>query len=218
MQKLLETLKEFGVEIPENKQAEVKKALSEHYKNVAEHDKAVKKLEADRDAWKEKAKTAETILKSFEGIDPAKIQGELDTWKKKAEEAEENAKKQIYERDFADALKVELESVKFTSDAAKRDVMAQIKAAELKLKDGKILGLSDLLDQIREKDASAFVDEEQEHLEAGQARFTQPNKPGSTKPGTKVSMAELMRMKNEKLNLTQDGIAGYNTIQALFYN
>ena len=74
MQKLIETLKSFGIEIPADKQADVKKALSEHYKNAAEHNKAISKLEADRDAWKEKAESAEETLKGFEGIDPAQVQ------------------------------------------------------------------------------------------------------------------------------------------------
>lgn len=175
MQKLIETLKSFGIEIPADKQADVKKALSEHYKNTAEHNKAISKLEADRDAWKEKAENAEETLKGFEGIDPAQVQTELATWKKKAEDAEKDRDAKLYERDFADALKTELEGVKFTSEAAKKSVMADIKEAGLKLKDGKILGLNDLISQMKEKDASAFVDEKQEQLEAGRAKpFTGP--------------------------------------------
>lgn len=183
MQKLIETLKSFGIEIPADKQSDVKKALSEHYKNIAEHNKAVSKLETDRDTWKEKAETAEETLKGFEGIDPAQVQTELATWKKKAEDAEENAKKQLYERDFADALKSELENVKFTSEAAKKAVMADIKEAGLKLKDGKILGLNDLINQMKEKDASAFVDEAQEQAKQNAASFTTPRGP-QTPPGT----------------------------------
>ena len=178
MQKLIETLKSFGIEIPADKQADVKKALSEHYKNIAEHNKAISKLEADRDAWKEKAESAEETLKGFEGIDPAQVQSQLAEYKKKAEDAEKDRDAKLYERDFADALKTELEGVKFTSEAAKKSVMADIKEAGLKLKDGKILGLNDLISQMKEKDASAFVDEKQEQLEAGRAKpFTGPLNP-----------------------------------------
>jgi len=178
MQKLIETLKSFGIEIPADKQADVKKALSEHYKNTAEHNKAISKLEADLDAWKEKAESAEETLKGFEGIDPAQVQSQLADYKKKAEDAEKDRDAKLYERDFADALKTELEDVKFTSEAAKKSVMADIKEAGLKLKDGKILGLNDLISQMKEKDASAFVDEKQEQLEAGRAKpFTGPLNP-----------------------------------------
>lgn len=199
MQKLIETLKTFGVEIPTDKQTEVKKALSDHYKNIAEYNKAISKLETDRDKWKTQAETAEETLKSFDGIDPTQIQNELATWKKKAEDAEKNAQEQLYERDFADALKTELESVKFTSEAAKRDVMSQIKAAELRLKDGKILGLSDLIGQIKKSDASAFVDEHQEQLEAGKARFTQPQKPGSGAMTGRQKLSEMTLDERIKL-------------------
>lgn len=193
MQKLIETLESFGVTIPDDKKAEIKSALSEHYKNVSEVNKTLAKIEADRDKWKAQAEEATKTLETFEGIDPKKIKGELEGWKKKAAEAETNAQKRIYERDFADALKTEMEAYKFTSEAARRDVMGQIKAAELKLKDGKILGLSDLVNQIKEADASAFVDEDQRKLEEGKARFTQKNT--SKHPGT-MSRNDILAIKD----------------------
>lgn len=174
MQKLIETLKSFGIEIPADKQADVKKALSEHYKNAAEHNKALSKLETERDNWKEKAETAEETLKKFDGVDLETMQTELDTWKKKAEAAENDYKQKIYDRDFSDALKTEMESIKFSSEAAKKAVLAEIKESGLKLKDGKILGLSDLIGQIKERDASAFIDEQQQKAQQQAARFTTP--------------------------------------------
>ena len=152
----------------------MKKVLSEHYKNAAEYNKTISKLETERDTWKEKAETAENTLKGFEGVDLETMQRELADWKQKATEAEKNAQAQLYERDFNDALKAELENVKFSSEAAKRAIMAEVKEAGLKLKDGKILGLNDLISQMKEKDASAFVDEEQQKAQQNAARFTQP--------------------------------------------
>lgn len=195
MQNIIEICKEFGLEIPPDKQAEFNKKVSENYLTKAEHEKKIGKVETDRDNWKEKAETAEETLKSFDGIDPAQIQTELATWKKKAEDAESNAQKQIYERDFSDALKAELEVYKFSSEAAKRDVMSQIKAAELKLKDGKILGLSDLIGQIKEKDASAFVDETQQQANQNRARFTSPISTGGT-GGKTMTKKEIMDIKD----------------------
>lgn len=199
MQNIIEICKEFGLEIPADKQSEFTKKVAENYLTKAEHEKKIGKLETDRDTWKEKAETAETTLKGFEGVDLETMKRDLADWQKKAEEAEKNAQAQIYERDFSDALKAELESVKFSSEAAKRDVMSQIKAAELKLKDGKILGLSDLIEQIKKTDASAFVDEAQERLEQNKARFTQPAKPGS---GAKTGRQKLAAMTlDERMKL-----------------
>lgn len=194
MQKLIETLKSFGIEIPEDKLAEVKKALSEHYKNAGEVSKTLAKVEGERDAWKDRAETAENTLKSFEGIDPESIKGELATWKQKAADAEKEYNDKIYERDFADALKTALEDVKFSSASAKKAVMADIKGAGLKLKDGKILGLNDLLEQMKKDDASAFVDEDQEQAERDQARFT-TSISKNTPPG-KLTKADIMNIKD----------------------
>lgn len=194
MQKLIETLKSFGIEIPEDKQADVKKALSEHYKNAGEVAKTLTKVEGERDAWKDRAETAENTLKSFEGIDPESIKGELATWKQKAADAEKEYNDKIYERDFADALKTALEDVKFSSASAKKAVMADIKGAGLKLKDGKILGLNDLLEQMKKDDASAFVDDDQEQAEQSQARFT-TSISKNTPPG-KLTKADIMNIKD----------------------
>ena len=194
MQKLIETLKSFGIEIPEDKQADVKKALSEHYKNAGEVAKTLTKVEGERDAWKERAETAENTLKSFEGIDPESIKGELATWKQKAADAEKEYNDKIYERDFADALKTALEDVKFSSASAKKAVMADIKGAGLKLKDGKILGLNDLLEQMKKDDASAFVDDDEEQAEQNQARFT-TSISKNTPPG-KLTKADIMNIKD----------------------
>src|SRR5699024_12071682 len=118
--------------------------------------------------------TIEEKLKKFNGVDLETMQKELNTWKQKAETEEKDYEQKIYERDFSDALKTELESVKFSSEAAKRAIMAEIKESGLKLKDGKILGLNDLISQMKEKDASAFIDEEQQKAQQNAARFTQP--------------------------------------------
>lgn len=204
MQNIEAILKELGIEVPEDKKADLTKKVSENYVTKAEHDKKISRAESDRDTWKEKAETAEETLKGFEGIDPAQVQTELATWKKKAEDAEKDRDAKLYERDFADALKAELDGVKFTSEAAKKAVMADIREAGLKLKDGKILGLNDLIAQMKEKDASAFVDEEQEeaqrkaaHLGPVTAPRSQGGAPGGPKDFKSMSLDERTKLKAE---------------------
>lgn len=174
MKNVIEILKALGIEVPEDKTAELNKAVSENYKTIAEFDKKIGKIEGERDDLQSQLATAQDTLKGFEGIDPAAIQQQLADYKKKAEDAERDYTEKLEKRDFDDALKAELETVKFSSEAAKKAVMAEITEAGLKLKDGKIMGLSDLLSQIKERDASAFVDEEEEEQEQNKARFTTP--------------------------------------------
>lgn len=181
--------------------------MAENGKDLKKLQKENDNLSADRDTWKEKAEAAETTLKGFEGVDLETMQKELSDWKQKATEAEKSAQAQLYERDFADALKTEFEGIKFSSEAAKRAIMAEVKEAGLKLKDGKILGLNDLLFQMKEKDSSAFVDDAQQQAQQNMARFTAPaGKSGSAGKLTKadwkgMSLDERIALKNSNPEL-----------------
>lgn len=171
--------------------------MAENGKDLKKLQKENENLTSDRDAWKEKAETAEETLKGFEGIDPTQVQKQIDDYKEKAEAAERDRDQKLYERDFADALKAELDGVKFTSEAAKKAVMADIKEAGLKLKDGKILGLNDLIAQMKKEDASAFVDEEQENAQRNAAHFGPVTAPRGqqTPPGT-MTRDDIMAIKD----------------------
>ena len=196
MQNIEAILAELGIEVPSDKKGDLTKKVSENYVTKAEHEKKIGKAETERDNWKSKAETAEETLKKFDGVDLETMQTELNNWKQKAETAAKDYEQKIYERDFSDVLKTELESVKFSSDAAKRAVMAEIKESGLKLKDGKILGLSDLIGQIKEKDASAFVDEEQEKAKQQAARFTVPGTGKSTGGANRTTIADIKAIKD----------------------
>lgn len=191
-----EDLKEQGLT-----DEQIQYVMKEYGKDVKKLQKDNETLTADRDNWKIKAETAEETLKGFDGIDPEQIQKDLKEWQKKAEDAEKDYKEKLYERDFADALGKEFESIKFSSEAAKKQIMNDVKAAGLKLHDGKILGLNDLIAQMKESDASAFVDENAGKAKAVAARFTTPKTGAGAGAGGHVSMTELMRMKNENPNL-----------------
>ncbi len=175
---------------------QIKYVFAENGKDIAAEKKRADTAEKDRDSWKNRAETAENTLKGFEGKDFDAIQKDRDEWKQKAEKAEADYKQQIYERDFSDALSTAMESYKFSSDYAKTAVMAEIKSAGLKLLDGKIIGLNDMIENIKAKDASAFVTESQEE----KAEFTTP--PGQKpKEGTKYTPEQLMKMKNQNPGL-----------------
>lgn len=191
MQNIEAILKQFGLEIPKEQAEEFRKIFHENYKTVKDYEK----LEIDRDKWKGQSETAEETLKKFDGVDLETMQTELNTWKQKAETAENDYNQKIYERDFMDALKNELESVKFSSESAKKAIMEEIKESGVKLRDGKIIGLSDVIDQIREKDASAFVDEQKQKAQQQAARFTVPGTGRSTGSAT-TTKKDIMSIKD----------------------
>ncbi len=171
------------------------KVMAQYGKDVSKLQKENEKLTADRDKEKERADTAEETLKNFDGVDVETMQAELATWQQKAKDIEKDYADKLAQRDFEDALKEEISGYKFTSEAAKKAIMAEIRESGLKVKDGKILGLSDLLAQMKEKDASAFVDEKQEQLEAGRAKpFTGPLNQNTG--GQKMTKSDILNIKD----------------------
>lgn len=190
MQNIIEILKEIGVEVPEDKTEALNKKVSENYKTAAEFDKKIGKIEQERDNYKSQLNTANETLKGFEGVDLNTINQQLKDYQEKAEKAERDAKEQLAARDFEDALKTAFESLKFTSDAAKRAVMDEVRGKGLKLDGGKILGFDDAIGVIKARDASAFVDEQQAEADAKRARFTdRMNTPGNPGGGDGPSFA-----------------------------
>lgn len=191
MKNILEICKQLGVDVPEDKQTELTKSVSENYITKAEHEKKITRVEVERDSWKEKAESAENTLKGFEGVDVESIKKDVQTWKEKAEQSEKDYAAKIYKRDFDDALKAALSAEKFSSNAAMKSVMEEIGAADLKMVDGKILGLNDLMTQIKERDPSAFSPADDDDPKA---RFTQKMNGGGDKP--KMTKEEILKIKD----------------------
>lgn len=192
MKNIIDICKEFGIEIPADKHADFLKAVNGEYKTVAEHGKVLDKLAAAT----KRAETAEEALKGFDGIDPAKVNEQLAEANKKVKEAQEAAQKQLEERDFNDALKNAMDGIKFTSAAAKRAFEADVRANCSKVKDGTIIGFSDVLAAAKKEDASAFVDEKQEQLEQNRARFTVPKGNGGN-PGGTITKQDIMAIEDD---------------------
>mgnify|MGYP001632814172 CR=1 FL=1 len=194
MQNIIEILKSNGIEVPEDKVATINKAVAENYKTVSEVEKKTSKLESERDSWKDRAETAEETLKGFEGKDFDTITRERDEWKKKAEDAEKEYSAKEAEREKQELLKEAMAEIEFTSESAKKAIMAQI-AEGVSVKNGKLIGFNDLLEDAKKNDASAFVDKAQQNLEQNKARFTTSMNNQSGKVGT-MTKDEIMAIKD----------------------
>ena len=164
---IIEKLKQFNVEVT----PEMEKAFSGDFLSELEVNKKLSKAENDRDSWKQRAETAEETLKGFEGKDFDTITKERDEWKKKAEDAEKEYSAKEAEREKQELLKEAMADVEFTSESARKAITAQI-AEGVSVKNGKLIGFNDLLEDAKKNDASAFVNKEQQNLEQNKARFT----------------------------------------------
>lgn len=192
MENIHAILKKYGIEVPADNKADFDKDIAANYKTQSEFEKKLSKVEGERDNYKQQLDTATETLKGFEGVDIETMRTQLKEWETKANNAEKDYLAKLEARDFEDALKAAMEGYKFTSEAARKAVMSEVKGAGLKLKDGKILGLADLMDSIKESDASAFVDEGNPP-----AKFTQRiGNPGGNPAGNTVTKADIMGIRD----------------------
>lgn len=184
MIKIITELEKIGLELTDEQKESIKKSIGEETYSKGELEKKVKKAEEERDQYKERAETAEETLKGFDGKDLDTITKERDEWKEKAETAERDYNTKIAEREKNDLLKEAFENVKFSSESAKKAIMSDI-AAGVSVKDGKLIGFNDLLEDAKKSDASAFVDEQAQQNKQNQATFTTPMGAGAqTEPIT----------------------------------
>lgn len=193
MKNIIEICKEFGFEVPADKVADFNKAVAENYKTISEVEKKVSKIEAERDAHKERADTAEQTLKGFEGKDFDTITKERDEWKQKAEKAEKDYSDKMAAHEKSELLKEAFADYEFTSEAAKKAIMAQVSEG-VTVKNGKLIGFNDLIDDAMKNDASAFVDKEQQHLEQNRPYFSRPK--DNRGSGSNITRADILSVKD----------------------
>ena len=187
---IIEKLKQFNVEIT----SEMEKAFSGDFLSEKEVEKKLSKLQNENESLKERAETAEETLKGFDGKDFDTITKERDEWKKKAEDAEREYSAKEAEREKQELLKEAFAEIEFTSESAKKAIMAQI-SENVSVKNGKLIGFNDLLEDAKKNDASAFVDKAQQNLEQNKAKFTTPMNNQGGKVGT-MTKDEIMAIKD----------------------
>lgn len=192
MVKVISELEKIGITLTDEQKESIKKSMGEELYSKQELDKKVSKVETERDGYKERAEAAEETLKGFDGKDFDTITRERDEWKLKAEQAEKDYNAKLEEREKNDLLKEAFDSVKFTSEAAKKAIMSEI-AQSVTVKNGKLIGFNDLLEEAKKNDASAFVDEKQQNLEQNRARFTAPQ---NNSTGGTITREQIMQMKD----------------------
>lgn len=100
MKNIYDILKDFGLEVPEDKRADFDKAWKENYRTKAEYEKAT----SQRDEYKTSLDTVNEKLKEFDGVDVADLKGQITTLQEdlKKKDAEYAAKEA--DRAFNDSL------------------------------------------------------------------------------------------------------------------
>lgn len=172
MKNIESILKSIGIEIPEDKKEAFEKSFNENYKTVSEVEKIQGKLTTAEEAntklqnkYNDDIKQRDTDLATLKS-QLAESEGNADKLKEVTAELETlqtnyaNAKTE-YEKNLAkqqhDSLVREAtNSLKFSSNSAKKAFLSDALAQNLVVKDGSLLGFNDFVEKYKEIDADAF--------------------------------------------------------------
>lgn len=166
-----EFLKGLGLE-----DAAIDSIISENEQDVNEEKQKTANAKEELKDAKEKLETAQADLEALRQSsgDTAGLQKKLDDLKTEAN----TLRDQLADRDYTDGMKAAVagKGLKFSSKAAERDFMAQLKEKRLELKDGELVGLDDFINARKEDDPYAFASDKQ------MPRFMGPTGAGGAPP------------------------------------
>ncbi len=190
----------LGIEVPEDKKATLDKEWKENYRTIAEYTKATTK----RDELQTSLDTVQEQLKAFDGVDP-------EAYKKQIGDLSEQLEAEKAAR-LADESKHQLDATiekfmggkQFVNDFTANSLRSQL-ADELSKDTAKGRAIEDIFKAlVSDKDGNPIpnilVDQNQQAAQQNAAKFTQP-KIKTPQSGTKLPMAELMKLKNANPDL-----------------
>lgn len=108
MKNIFEIMKDYGLEVPEDKKKDFEKAVLENYKTVADYDKQTDKVTSLTD----QLSTAKEEIKKFDGVDPEALNNQIAALNQKLADKDTEYQNQIADRDFQDMLKTAIAEAK----------------------------------------------------------------------------------------------------------
>ena len=115
MKNIFEIMKEYGLEVPEDKKKDFEKAVLDNYKTVTDYDNQTKKLEAADATIKANDAAMAELKKQLEGfkdVDVTALNQRITDLETEKETIKKEYDDKIADRDFNDILKDSIASVK----------------------------------------------------------------------------------------------------------
>lgn len=113
MKNIFELMKEYGLELPENKKKDFEKALLENYKTVKDYDSQKEKLEAAEAKVTAHEATITGLkedLKKFDGVDVTGLQQKITDLETDLKNKDTEYAQKIADRDFDDLVAEQIRS------------------------------------------------------------------------------------------------------------
>ena len=158
--KFLQNLEVEGLEngLPKSVIDEI---MSEYGKDFKEKDEQIETLTTEKEGIKQQLEDANNQIQSFKDINVEDLNNQIKEWETKYNQDTENLKNELSQKDYDYKLKDLTNTLKFSSNGAKRAFLEDLKNKGLEFnKDGELVGFDDFKKSYEENDPDAFYKEE----------------------------------------------------------
>lgn len=197
MQNYEKILEELGIEIPEDKKADLKKKMSENYKTVADYNKQVEK----KDEYKTSLDEVQSKLADLEKEDVDGLKDKVATLTQELADEKEARAKEAKQTELRDKVKDFLSDKKFVNAITEDSIRSQM-IQKLEEENGK--NAEDVFKELTTKDGKPIENilvDEKKAPDVKIPSFTTKFNSGEQKKGTQklreMSLDDRMKLKAE---------------------
>lgn len=167
MKNIFEIMKEYGLEVPEDKKKDFEKTVLENYKTMTDYDNQTKKLDAANDTIKANdiaMKDLQDKLDGFKDVDVSGLNQTIKTLQTEKENIQKDYDAKIADRDFNDLVK---ESIAAVNGRNTKAITALLDVETLKASKNQKEDIAAALKALTEKEDSKMLFGEPEPKPAG---------------------------------------------------
>lgn len=157
MKNIFEIMKEYGLEVPEDKKKDFEKAVLENYKTMTDYDNQTKKLDAANDTIKANdtaMKDLRTKLDGFKDVDVSGLNQRIKDLETEKTNIQKDYDAKIADRDFNDLVK---ESISAVNGKNPRAITALLDVETLKASKNQKEDIAAALKALTEKEDSKML-------------------------------------------------------------
>ena len=157
MKNIFEIMKEYGLEVPEDKKKDFEKAMLENYKTMTDYDNQAKKLDAANETIKANdtaMKDLQTKLDGFKDVDPSGLNQRIKDLETEKANIQKDCDAKIADRDFNDLVK---ESISAVNGKNPRAITALLDVETLKASKNQKEDIAAALKALTEKEDSKML-------------------------------------------------------------
>lgn len=174
----------------------IKSIMAENGKDIQLIKDKLEKVEIELQTKEGLLEEVNTEIQKFKEMDIESIKTSAEEWKTKYETDTKALQDQLASKDYEYNANAYLNNFKFTSDLAKKAVIADFKEKNFKLENGTFLGADDYMKQLQESNPGAFINESKADL----PHVVSSTSKNSVNPNRVYTKAEIENMTPEQIN------------------